>query len=1173
MTGQFNEKLRSMFSHRSMFINPLIKRHIFRDLPGQPDFRAKNGDENGEESRISGFGWAQLPQSHSAGFSLGVFGRRNRFIQLAFADGRGRVYMTADPYPDTARLEPVMSFNKEGTGKIPVSRVRSIKPTEEDLRGEGRAVKSVFGAIMAFPDNEATERWLASWLCADGRYTIEQSRIALPEYMRTGLEYRDALAIAFFVLCTFPAIRGNQIGFGSGNIYHNLRNLAPLRAIRTSVEDMKKSRKSGMRISGLEEFFCALMDEAGALKPVLPLESKHGAEPLHMHGSALSSMCRFGADGELSLAGTVAALRIEGALNRFINVSSYVENNMRSGRFPTEDSIDSAVACETDFALLENPATDVLSGLEQAAGIKLSSDGGRENDDEPEVYSLVRAAKELAKKMAKDNPDPIAEASGQAAQEAVIEIAGEEKNRLGGSVFEKSSSQWVYRQTLSLLLCSLRLPFRFDTQIRANLETGNVAVGFTTAGRLMMPVRKYMPDMKQRLELSDGERSEMSAEYNLRVGMIIAALAFGIDENVKNVSLHIDSLGIEEAVGERENAMQSGAEMINRALKAFGANMNPDAGEGKAGPKDGDVHGDNALEAVERLMTLFGQKTQEEIDRQEEFYEAAMNLTQTGAEENESAESDLTESDSAEKDSADKGSAESDSAESDSMHSESDNSGKSDNSDEKPKNIGEEAKETAEEIGGVKSNDNENNADSVAEDFLKSISRLRIVKPEKQNAEPIAKTIVTVTFKREKFLQMLKAAGLKNPKDFYRRFNAVMKENETGGLSPVEPGFALRDFAFMPRTGQDEPELAEIDFDEKTAKILGTGSAVGLSIQRSDLLQRAHNELVMLSSDKTISAAQKAEKAIEKIKNIGDPELEEQAAKIAGSIIDGETIPGMRCQIAEKLDSERIRARDLLGRGAVDEAVAVEENAAARLDEVFAAASGVPRYFNSYAERVIYNRLFAQPDERTVLIPDNLFYTHLELADLLNHVGRHEEAADHLNELVSYAPAYPLTHIRLAIHLAHSGDWESVHAACANALQVALDGEDAGFAYYRMAYAAWMRDDFPLAAACYIAGINVSSSIAQAENEFRELMRRTAMQNISVPQTVEESEEYLKRRGVPVWPKIKVAEIVSQASRVLIDRELFIPGKTLSLAATRMSHGNGEDENSVQVLFLRSLGA
>ena len=168
-------------------------------------------------------------------------------------------------------------------------------------------------------------------------------------------------------------------------------------------------------------------------------------------------------------------------------------------------------------------------------------------------------------------------------------------------------------------------------------------------------------------------------------------------------------------------------------------------------------------------------------------------------------------------------------------------------------------------------------------------------------------------------------------------------------------------------------------------------------------------------------------------------------------------------EIAEKLDSERIRARDLLGRGAVDEAVAVEENAAARLDEVFAAASGVPRYFNSYAERVIYNRLFAQPDERTVLIPDNLFYTHLELADLLNHVGRHEEAADHLNELVSYAPAYPLTHIRLAIHLAHSGDWESVHAACANALQVALDGEDAGFAYYRMAYAAWMRDDFPLA--------------------------------------------------------------------------------------------------------------
>ena len=64
----------------------------------------------------------------------------------------------------------------------------------------------------------------------------------------------------------------------------------------------------------------------------------------------------------------------------------------------------------------------------------------------------------------------------------------------------------------------------------------------------------------------------------------------------------------------------------------------------------------------------------------------------------------------------------------------------------------------------------------------------------------------------------------------------------------------------------------------------------------------------------------------------------------------------------------------------------------AHLDQVYAAGHGVPRYFNSYAERVVYNRLFATLDERTVLIPDNLFYAHMELADVLSQIEGAEAA-------------------------------------------------------------------------------------------------------------------------------------------------------------------------------------
>lgn len=71
----------------------------------------------------------------------------------------------------------------------------------------------------------------------------------------------------------------------------------------------------------------------------------------------------------------------------------------------------------------------------------------------------------------------------------------------------------------------------------------------------------------------------------------------------------------------------------------------------------------------------------------------------------------------------------------------------------------------------------------------------------------------------------------------------------------------------------------------------------------------------------------------------------------------------------------------------------VAEAAIERVESAYADNPGVPRYFNSYAERVVYNRLFATDGERTVLIPDNLFYAHTELADAVSAQGREGRAA------------------------------------------------------------------------------------------------------------------------------------------------------------------------------------
>ncbi len=167
--------------------------------------------------------------------------------------------------------------------------------------------------------------------------------------------------------------------------------------------------------------------------------------------------------------------------------------------------------------------------------------------------------------------------------------------------------------------------------------------------------------------------------------------------------------------------------------------------------------------------------------------------------------------------------------------------------------------------------------------------------------------------------------------------------------------------------------------------------------------------------------------------------------------------------------------------------------------------------------------MFATEGERTVLIPDNLFYAHMELADVLAQVKGVKAALPYLNAMVRYAPAYPLSHLKLAVQLARAEDWDPARAACLNALHVALDREDASFAYYRLAYAEWMCDHFDIAAAAYIMSEEIAPGrIAMLESELQELIGRAQSQCIPVPTDVPEAMHVLTQVGLPVWPNTQV---------------------------------------------------
>ena len=481
-------------TRHAVALSPVIKRRTFPEL------------ENVPEGLV--LGWAQLPSTRGRGFSLGIFPDRDHFAQVAFADTHGRVFVGTDTDMDVQDMQARFMFGKEkevtlpdgerlGESDEPRSRSgfscagRGLGSALHHGRGLGRGlghgadgVKAITGGVVG-RDDTGRMTWLASWLKAGNRYTLEQMRANLPPAMRHDLEYRDAITIAFFATYMLPQINGLLIGFGSGNIFRRLNREAPIGAIRRSVRDTLAARAHGMRASGLEDHFADLMREAGALDTTPGLEAVHGAEPLHLYTSTYSSGYFFTWDKSLAFGQALKSLKIEGNLNRFAAVSAWLERNASLGRNPTEDTVTRAEAAQIDMKLIENPAIMALDPY----------DGEQERRA---VLSLVDIAARTAGQIRSEFPDPRDVLTQQNVPDSgVTNAAGAESTESAEGAVERTdksdtntqaarpsysparSDEWVYRQTLSSLLRRLRLPYRFDVEFRSRLDSGEVAIGFT----------------------------------------------------------------------------------------------------------------------------------------------------------------------------------------------------------------------------------------------------------------------------------------------------------------------------------------------------------------------------------------------------------------------------------------------------------------------------------------------------------------------------------------------------------------------------------------------------------------------------------------------------------------------------------------------------------------------
>ena len=194
------------------------------------------------------------------------------------------------------------------------------------------------------------------------------------------------------------------------------------------------------------------------------LEAVHGAEPLHLYTSSYSGCYFFAWDSTLPFSASLRALNIEGNLNRFAAVSSWLERNARIGKLPTEDTVTRAEAAQIDMALLENPALIALKPDDEFGAILDS-----QQDDGVQASCAWWTSPRKP-----DVPSPKTRRTAR-----MVPPSEPKAVRMG----IPSDNVETIAQHAPAIPLRRGLPM--------HLQDGNMAIGFTSAGVSMMPSTKY----------------------------------------------------------------------------------------------------------------------------------------------------------------------------------------------------------------------------------------------------------------------------------------------------------------------------------------------------------------------------------------------------------------------------------------------------------------------------------------------------------------------------------------------------------------------------------------------------------------------------------------------------------------------------------------------------------
>lgn len=422
--------------------------------------------------------------------------------------------------------------------------------------------------------------------------------------------------------------------------------------------------------------------------------------------------------------------------------------------------------------------------------------------------------------------------------------------------------------------------------------------------------------------------------------------------------------------------------------------------------------------------------------------------------------------------------------------------------------------------------------------------------------------LYSVCMERRSFSQ-LRLGRMYDPVGCLQRMGASLRLAEFE-LQPVEPRFYMEDDRFCPPYRHDLWQLSERSLPPGTTQSLGCTRVSGLLIHeqlpRDVVADKILRRLPTASG--TQSTQQSVHTVLETAHATSDITVWSAAERVATKLVEGTLDWSQPEELrAEFVEGDRLtksvkQAQGLLSHQRPHDAMSILKSTLKQLDEagLYKDSSAIVyRCFDSFVERVFYNRLHQDDKRSVVLAPDVYPVAHLTLSALyatlpVEEGGSMEQALRHARRALEVSPLSTPANLGVAACLEAAEDVDAAIDQLCAFLKMAFHNQSIGMAYFRLASLQWKVGNKDAARACYFQAIRAFPALTPFVFAEHEALCARDDEPKTYEMDSEQVEKVLLHAGIPLAPTNHTAFLLYDGAVASVDAEVFPVAHDLLLA-------------------------